>query len=108
MWLKSLLEEVDFTKMVPMSMQCDNQATIFIAHNSAFHERTKHIEVDYHYIRDTMIRGIISTPYTPLSEQLADIFTKGLSVGVFESLFNKLGMLDIYAPAWGGVLDLVL
>ena len=44
------------------------------------------------------MKKIISTPYNQSSEQLADIFTKGLSVGVFESLCTKLGMIDMYVP----------
>lgn len=58
-------------------------------------------------MKGIIIKGIISTLYTP-SEQLVDIFTKGLGIIVFESLCNKLGMLDIYAPTWGNVLELVL
>ena len=89
--------ELDFTVQFLMSMHCDNQTTIFIANNPAFHECTKHIEVDCHYVKDTVMRGIISTSCTP-SEQLVDIFTKWLGITVFDSLCNRLGMLDIHAP----------
>ena len=98
-WIKSLLEQLRFGVELPMSMWCDNQTAIFIANNPTFHERTKHIEVDCHYVRDLVMKGIISIPYTQFSEQLADIFTKGLSVGVFQSLCIKLGIIDMYAPA---------
>ena len=54
--------------------------------------------MDCHYIWDTVLEEIISTSYTPSSEQLANIFIKGLALGVFEVLCNKLGMLDIYVP----------
>ena len=83
MWIRSLLLELGFTVEMPLSMHCDNQAAIFIANNPTFHERTKHIEVDCHYVRDMVMKGVISTSYTQSSEQLTDIFTKGLSVGVF-------------------------
>lgn len=76
MWLKSLLTELDFTMQLPMPMYCDNQTAIFIASNPAFYERTKYIKVDCHYMRDIIMKGIISTPYTLFYEQLADIFIK--------------------------------
>ena len=64
-WLSSLLSELGFSIQSPMSMRCDNQAAIFIASNSVFDERTKYIEVDCHYVRDLVMKGIISSPYTP-------------------------------------------
>ena len=99
MWNKSLLLELGFTIEMPILMHCDNKTTIFIADNPTFHERTKYIEVDYHYVRNMVMKEIISTPYTQSSEQLADIFTNELSVGVFESLCTKLSMIDMYTPA---------
>ena len=77
-WMQSLLCELGFVIQTPIAMYCNNQAAIFIANNPIFHERTKHIEVDYHYIRDMVLSGHISTPYTQTSEQLADVFTKSL------------------------------
>ena len=81
-----------------MPMYCDNQTTIYITNNPTFHERTKHIEVDCHYVREIVMNGIITTPYTKSPNQFADIFTKRLNVRIYEFLCNKLGVINIHAP----------
>ncbi|GAB4838277.1 hypothetical protein Ancab_039839 [Ancistrocladus abbreviatus] len=99
MWLKMLMEDFGVQYTIPMPMYCDNQAAIYIASNPVFHERTKHVEVDCHFVRDAVMSGVICTPHTSSAEQLADLFTKSLGASRFLSLCNKLGMLDIFAPA---------
>ena len=94
----SLLRELNVSYSKPMVMYCDNQSAIYIANNSVFHEQTKHIEVDCHFIRDAVLLGKIVTPHTMLEDQLVDIFTKALGPTCFFSLCIKLGMFDIYAP----------
>ena len=99
LWVRSLLQEHGFPVQEAMPMYCDNQATIFIANNPTFHERTKHIEIDCHAIRDRVFAGLISTPHVGTTNQLADIFTKGLSTTSYDVISRKLGLFDIYAPA---------
>src|SRR3954469_14035433 len=97
--IQSFLTTLGSHVPTPMKMFRDNQAAIFIANNPTFQERTKHVEIDCHFIRDMVLKGIISTPFTRSSDQLADIFTKGLSVRIHATLCNKLGMYDMYSPA---------
>ena len=98
-WLQSFVQDLGITTSMPMPMHCDNQAAIFISGNLAFHEMTKHIEIDYHFIRDKVLRGVISTPHVSSSNQLADIFMKSIIGVSYDYLGSKLGMFDLYGPA---------
>ena len=80
-------------------MYCDNKAANSIAHNPVLHDRTKHIEVDKHFIKEKIESGLICISYVPTIQQAADILTKGLQKRQFEFLISKLAMEDIYKPA---------
>ena len=98
-WLRSFLEYLGISSPFPMPMHCDNQAAIFIVGNSTFHERTKHIEIDCHYIQDKVMSEVISTPHVTSSHQLANVFTKSLAGISYDTTCTKLSMFDLYAPA---------
>ena len=77
-WLKQLLQELRFSKDEQMMIVCDNQAALHITSNLVFHERTKHIEVNYDFIREKTSSGCMTTSFINSSDQLADIFTTSL------------------------------
>ena len=97
--LQSYVQDLGITTPMLMPMHCDNQEVIFIAGNLAFHERTKHIEIDCHFIHDKVLMGVISTPHVSSSNQLADIFTKSVIGVLYDCLGSKLGIFDLYSPA---------
>ena len=99
MWLKQLLQELKLYESEPMELVCDNQAALHIASNPVFHERTKHIELDCHFIREKITSKEINTVFVNSHDQLADVFTKSLRGPRIDYICNKLGAYDIYAPA---------
>ena len=98
LWLKKLLEELQAEIKLPIKLYCDNKAAINISLNPVQHDRTKHIEIDRHFIREKVDEGSICMTYVPTKEQVADIFTKGLSKQRFDDLVCKLDMINIYCP----------
>ncbi|KAK2452145.1 putative mitochondrial protein [Trifolium repens] len=97
-WLRSLLSSLQIHYDCPTVLHCDNQAAIQIAANPVFHERTKRIETDCHFIRTHLQRDIISTTYVHTTKQQADIFTKALASTQFQDLTVKLGVQNPHTP----------
>ena len=98
LWLQKLLEELRLSERSKLTLYCDNKAAISIAHNPVQHDRTKHIEIDRHFITEKLTSGVLNLRHISSQKQLADVFTKGLSHRNFHSLICKLGMCDIFAP----------
>ncbi|RVX04897.1 Retrovirus-related Pol polyprotein from transposon RE1 [Vitis vinifera] len=83
----------------PMKLYCDNKSTTNIAHNPIQYDKTKHIEIDRHFIKEKLEEGVVCMSYVASNHQLADILTKGLNSSMFHDLVFKLGMEDIYSSA---------
>ena len=82
-----------------MCMYCDNEAASFMASNETFYMRMKHIEIYCHFIRHYFLNKMICTPHASSENQLANIFTKSLTVTSYDVIGHKLGMFDLCVVA---------
>ncbi|RVW24406.1 Retrovirus-related Pol polyprotein from transposon RE1 [Vitis vinifera] len=98
-WIKRVLSELGQTSSSPILMMCDNQAAISIAKSPVHHDKTKHVEIDRHFITKKVTSETVKLNYVPTKHQTADILTKALPRPNFEDLTCKLGLYDIYSPA---------
>ncbi|XP_019177709.1 PREDICTED: uncharacterized protein LOC109172914 [Ipomoea nil] len=77
-WVVSLLRELGLHSGQPSTLWCDNLGEIYLCANPVFHARTKHVEIDYHFVRDKVASGDFIVNFVSTKHQLADIFTKPL------------------------------
>nr|XP_016494967.1 PREDICTED: uncharacterized protein LOC107814141 [Nicotiana tabacum] len=96
-WLIRVLVDLGLTLSSPVPIFCDSQAALHIAKNPVFHERTKYIEIDCHFVRDCLASGLISLHHVFSSTNLADILTKPLPGPAHHNLLCKLGVLPLRA-----------
>ena len=101
-WSPYLLQDFKVPFEQPSLLYCGNDSTRYIATNPVFHERTKHIEIDYHVVREKLKKGLIHLLPIFTTEQLPDIYTKVLSPQSFKSICSQLGLINICSPACGG------
>jgi hypothetical protein len=93
LWMRRTLRDYGY-KLSKVPLLCDNESLIRMADNPVEHSRTKHIDIQYHFLRDHQQRGDIKIAYVSTKEQLADIFTKPLNEKTFTKLRNELNILD--------------
>ena len=93
-WLRGLLAELDFSETDPTPLHADNTSAIQITANPVYHERTKHIEVDCHSIREAFEAHVITLSHISTDLQIVDIFTKALPRHRHCLLSSKLMLVD--------------
>ncbi|KAG7597976.1 Retrotransposon Copia-like N-terminal [Arabidopsis suecica] len=98
-WLVNLLHELQVPQSKSVALFCDSTAAIHIANNAVFHERTKHLELDCHKVRECVTSGLVKTLHVTTDQQIADVFTKPLYPGQFHVLIGKMALISIYMPS---------
>ena len=94
-WLRRLLHGVDRNESGATVVFEDNQGAMSLSRNPKDHSRTKHIDVKYHFVRESVEKEIISVVYCPTAEMVADVLTKGLAKPKFEKFREAMGVLDV-------------
>ena len=92
-WLRKLLVNLFKKSMEATKIMYDNQSCIKLSENPVFHDRSKHIEIRYHFIRDQVQRGAVQLQYIPTDDQVADILTKALPRGKHVFFRDKMGLV---------------
>ena len=91
-WLRFVLDDFGEMQAEGTTLFCNNMSAISMAKNHVFHQRTRHINRKYHFIREALQEGVIDVKFCRSEEQLANIFTKALPKDIFKQLRLNLGV----------------
>jgi hypothetical protein len=91
-WLRQLLAELHRPLSKSTVVYCDNISAVYLSTNPVQHQRTKHVEIDLHFVRDRVALGEIHVLHVPTTLQYADIFTKGVPTAFFQSFRSSLNV----------------
>ena len=103
-WLRKLMSGLFNLELDTTVILCNNQSCIKMTENPVFHDKSKHIEIQYFYIRDMIQKGAIKLQYVSIDEQVTDVLTKALSRVKFEYFRDKLGVVRKDLPQKGGAM----
>ena len=93
-WMRKILVSLLGSHLEPIVIPCDNQSCIKLSINHVFHDRSKHIHIRYHHIRDCVQRNIMFLQHIPTEDQDAYILTKVLTRRKFEYHRDRIGVKD--------------
>jgi histone deacetylase 1/2 len=94
-WVQALLGELGVIQRRPPVLWCDNIGATYLSANPVFHARTKHIEIDFHFVRERVARKLLEIRFISSKDQLADIFTKPLPLPQFTSCRRNLNLSEV-------------
>jgi hypothetical protein len=97
-WLRRFLRDLGFAQSSPTTIYADNLSAMALSRNPLFHNRTKHIDVQYHYIRECVLNTIIEPVHVSSEEMVADVLTKGLARPKFRYFCGKLCVGSVFLP----------
>ena len=92
LWVESLLEELGVKQHRASCLWCDNLGATYLSANPVFHARTKHIEIDFHFVRERVAEKKLEIRFIPSKDHVADGFTKALPYKPFEAFKNNLNL----------------
>jgi hypothetical protein len=95
MWIQTLLKEIGIQAPPAARLWCDNLGAKYLSSNPVFHARTKHIEVDYHFVRERVMKILLQIDFIPTGDQVADGFTKAISVRQLENFEHNLNLRQL-------------
>ncbi|GKA46002.1 hypothetical protein Tco_0738798 [Tanacetum coccineum] len=95
-WILKILAKLNIDASLPVQLHCDNSSAIQIAANPVFYERTNHFEIELFFLREKVADGVVKTVKVKSADNIADIFTKGLSVQDHNKFCDNLEMYDLY------------
>jgi hypothetical protein len=101
-WLRNLLRELHVLMHKASIIFCDNVSAVYLAQNPVHNRRTKHVELDIHFIREKTALGQLQVLHVPTKHQFADIMTKSLPTALFEDFRDSLCIKSADASTEGG------
>ncbi|KAM0960324.1 hypothetical protein ACFX2C_025377 [Malus domestica] len=101
-WIKQLLHFMQIAVPCPTTLFCDNLSAIALAYNPVMHQRTKHIEIDVHFVRERVANQLLQVQFVSSNEQFADVLTKGLSTPLFQTHCYNLRLVRSHPELEGG------